>query len=726
MKERIALFVGVVVVLVLLFGRAAFPGHLPADYTEMMDTYHLSVICSAYGERLLSGNSPLWMEQFGAGYPIHALWMYGSFSTTSLFWALLPLESAYSWGAILHLAFGAAGIHALMRARGVHRAGALTAGVVFAVCEYTIGKAATGHVNQLWALTWAPWVLWALHGAVHDRRHGVSLLALVGALGLLAGHIQIWFFLAPLAVAYALVEVSTVEARRAAMSRLGLASLLIILITAVQSLPTIEFALIAERPETKQSFLELWSAPMYALFSKVAPGMLGFRPGSYLGDEAFDNEHSGLGGAAVLLLVLIAVTRDRRRVLLALAALLGLVLAVGVRVPAIGWLHELPLIGWGRVAARSQVLTVLAGAMLAGHGVSDLLTARATPWKRIAVAGGVTLAALLTGGIVVKSALSNLVWPRAIDGAQMTLTDAFWSVVMPALLLSLLGAVLVLAAVLLVRRRPMLAPVVAIAALLGVWMAGLPPIEPVRTTFFETSWRDRIPVDLADNRVLMTDLRVPYVELDGFRGFRRPAHVDTRYMGALLEQLGPAGAKWLDVGTEIRRHMHGRGPPLGLAQRVDVFRQGIPAIGRGRFFRSAKSGVPDEEVLQILARGDEALFLATPEVGGSASRGKDVEVRTRGIGTELICELEVPTAGWLFVSEKWYPGWNCSVNDQPVAISRANVAFRAVPIPVGRSTVKFNYRPRSVLVGALATLLGLILTGVLHYRGRAPAVPEAE
>ena len=69
-------------------------------------------------------------------------------------------------------------------------------------------------------------------------------------------------------------------------------------------------------------------------------------------------------------------------------------------------------------------------------------------------------------------------------------------------------------------------------------------------------------------------------------------------------------------------------------------------------------------------------------------------------------------AGWLFLNDTYYPGWDASVDGEGVDIQRALGAFRAVKIPVQSQEVTMRYRPLSVRNGfllSLAALLGIVL-----------------
>ena len=71
--------------------------------------------------------------------------------------------------------------------------------------------------------------------------------------------------------------------------------------------------------------------------------------------------------------------------------------------------------------------------------------------------------------------------------------------------------------------------------------------------------------------------------------------------------------------------------------------------------------------------------------------------------------LEIKTsggAGVLTVSDQFYPGWQATVDGQPTDIVRADAVFRAVCVPPGDHTVRFDYRPGSLYVGVAISAAG--------------------
>ena len=112
-----------------------------------------------------------------------------------------------------------------------------------------------------------------------------------------------------------------------------------------------------------------------------------------------------------------------------------------------------------------------------------------------------------------------------------------------------------------------------------------------------------------------------------------------------------------------------------------------------------------------------------PSQGGP---GDTDSVRVTHYAPERV-EIEVTTeaAGYLVLTDAWYPGWLASVDDEPVTIHRADLLFRAVPVDAGRHHVVFTFRPVSLFVGASVSLMGLVglaVGAVLTYLRRSGRV----
>jgi hypothetical protein len=75
-----------------------------------------------------------------------------------------------------------------------------------------------------------------------------------------------------------------------------------------------------------------------------------------------------------------------------------------------------------------------------------------------------------------------------------------------------------------------------------------------------------------------------------------------------------------------------------------------------------------------------------------------------------VVELEViaERAGFVLLNDVWHPWWRASVDDTEAEILKANVLFRAVQVPPGRHTVRFEFEP---ITGAIAEITQAVRGG---------------
>jgi hypothetical protein len=110
-----------------------------------------------------------------------------------------------------------------------------------------------------------------------------------------------------------------------------------------------------------------------------------------------------------------------------------------------------------------------------------------------------------------------------------------------------------------------------------------------------------------------------------------------------------------------------------------------------------------------------------PELTSGSQTNSDDEVSiTRYEPEHIVLEANLARDGYLVLSDTHYPGWRVRVDGVAGTIYRANLLFRAVPLPAGRHTVEFVFQPPSLYVGAGvsggAVILVILGLGVLTRR----------
>lgn len=85
--------------------------------------------------------------------------------------------------------------------------------------------------------------------------------------------------------------------------------------------------------------------------------------------------------------------------------------------------------------------------------------------------------------------------------------------------------------------------------------------------------------------------------------------------------------------------------------------------------------------------------------------GPPGEVRLRRYAAHSV-ELEVfaPRPQFLVTSEAHYPGWRAYLNGVETPMYYTNVAFRGIPVPAGRHTVRMEFRPHALRLGSVLSL----------------------
>jgi hypothetical protein len=121
--------------------------------------------------------------------------------------------------------------------------------------------------------------------------------------------------------------------------------------------------------------------------------------------------------------------------------------------------------------------------------------------------------------------------------------------------------------------------------------------------------------------------------------------------------------------------------------------------------RSGKmlSGAPWNPLEQALVEMRTGLDYAKDS---SASESRAAEV-TLAQSSRIDVKTESAVPSLLVLSENHYPGWRASVDGQRAEIIRVNYNQRGVALPAGKHLVAFVYRPISVLVGLMVSLITL-------------------
>ncbi|MBK8430573.1 MAG: YfhO family protein [Chloroflexi bacterium] len=105
---------------------------------------------------------------------------------------------------------------------------------------------------------------------------------------------------------------------------------------------------------------------------------------------------------------------------------------------------------------------------------------------------------------------------------------------------------------------------------------------------------------------------------------------------------------------------------------------------------------------------------APPATSGERWAGGEVLIEAYGLN-EVRLTAVMSAAGFVVLSDTYYPGWQATLNGQPTPIYRANSIVRAVFVPAGEHELIFTFWPADFVIGAVAATMGLgvVLIGLL-------------
>lgn len=131
------------------------------------------------------------------------------------------------------------------------------------------------------------------------------------------------------------------------------------------------------------------------------------------------------------------------------------------------------------------------------------------------------------------------------------------------------------------------------------------------------------------------------------------------------------------------------------------------------FMVSRARRIPNRDTLpEEMKRFDptrEVLLEESPSEAGSSDCQYNPVTFEEYAGNEIILKSTQLCAGWLVLSDSYFPGWIAQLDEQDAHLYKADFNFRAVFVPAGTHTIRFKYSPISLRVGLIASFLGAMV-----------------
>jgi hypothetical protein len=148
------------------------------------------------------------------------------------------------------------------------------------------------------------------------------------------------------------------------------------------------------------------------------------------------------------------------------------------------------------------------------------------------------------------------------------------------------------------------------------------------------------------------------------------------------------------------------------------------ALPRAYVTYRARPAPAARELLAVIAQSRFDPFVESFVEGEGLERAADAParggpatiVRDEAQLVEVRASLAAP--GLVVLADTFAPGWRASVDGVGVPVLATNHLFRGVLAPAGEHLVRFEYRPRSLQLGAVISLTTAVAMAVLAWRAR--------
>jgi len=713
-----------------------------------------------YAARTLrSGAVPLWNPHQFCGTPFAANAQSAIFYPPNVLFVLFDPLRALGLSAALHFLLAGAGTYALLRRMALGSPASFVGAVSFTFGGFMVTW--TELPTLMNTASWLPCCILAAHAFFsRPRWRTAALLGAALAMAFLAGHPQIFMYVAGTTVLYCLARLAKWLATRQATSAPGPIALLLgaaaltALLCAVQFLPTAELLQRGHRGIRAPSEA-MWQAQVdralkpAELPTLLVPDVHGSPAlGTYFGWSY--TEHCGFVGAVVLALALVALILRRNGHTLFFAALaLGSIL-VAMATP-LGRLLFFGVPGFAAAGSVTRTLCVFTFGMavLGAMGLDAVLRVRSesTPsrWSRVS-AVVILLVGAVALGLWIRIGPPSVADPGALG--------AWWGGLLPFAVACAVGVVLWLPSARLSAAEAGAVIVLLILAELFNYGSSFNPTVPRDGVYASVPAVQVMQAEQGDGRTLAITRRADW------RLFAQPKALLPPNSATVYGLQSVQGYDSLSTARyrEYAHLMEGAQPsPLANGNMVLLENVGSPLLDRAavglvvsaqplldehltrvwsdgfvHVYRNTRA-LPRAYVAArgVLVDGDASTLAALRTLNPNAPRAPVVQ--TQGAPTDdrrpqalqrpalqaapIVADepnavtVSIPGpaaqwARWLVLTDALYPGWHCYVDDEERPIVFADYLFRAVVLDASTAEVRFVYFPQSFLVGAFLACVG--------------------
>jgi|GEM_PF-1733653 len=680
---------------------------------------------------------PLWNPYILSGIPFLADIGLGTFAPINILFLLASPLRALTLTIVIDIILAGLFMYLYLRVLGKRVAYALPGAVVFMLSGSVLQLSM--NISILNVLVWIPLVMACVELTLKRKSVGWALLASVFlSVMTFSGHVQYLYYTLLLVTSYTLLHPGISFRRR--MASLSTFFLPALFLTAVQTLPFLEFVRYTTRPARDLAYAG-FAAPAVSLIRLVLPNAFGIlKDGTSWGAMADINGYVGIIPLILILPILAKRRKSYPEIFYGIAALITLGIAIGRHSPVfLTAFYLVPLFSLFRSPQSILILYSFALAVLTAFGIEAAaetkkplrltLLSGASGLSLVAIAGFQLFCGFPTFRTLVQAAASHIRHPFVTRflaypvPRQETIYNLWVINLLVFFGLTLIGMYLLN----LLNKKPFRSIALGLVhavIIVDLFLFG----KNMYVVTKENNLRQSHELAQLARETDTNQYRIVTYQDEG----KKPVFGDASYFldearkTLAFDQVNAniyTGLHSIDgysaiVHRDYYSYLTNRksSVPTGVALpkpgNAILNNLGVRYVLTGGTYQQMLEKTPDYEPVLKYGRTDlQKVFTvyqnlkAMPRSYVLNRDGSTSPAKILGETMNTVDITVVASAGAkLMLSDLYYPGWQASVNGKQTEIERYQI-FRCLSLPGGTSGVRFEYKP-NLFVG------GLIISGV--------------
>ncbi|MCJ7596552.1 MAG: YfhO family protein [Desulfobacterales bacterium] len=716
--------------------------------------FYLGMKKFLYDELWIHHSIPFWNPYLLGGIPYWAHFESTIFYPLGFLFWLIPPEVAYGYTMFLHLVLAATFMYILARSLGIGRAGSFVAGAVFTCNGFIMATLYLGHMCPAQSYIWLPMVIYFLNLAVTAKTcfYRSFIAGIIWGIQILAGAPQDAFYTFLAAMLFLGCSSKFGRKEPVGIPRLFAIAFFFFLagtgIASVQIIPAFEF--IGESVRASLHTYEVVTQASYppeGIITTILPNFFGnyAKGGFWVENVPWSLPYQNLYVGILPLMSLCFISyrnSDQKHIIIfaGILAVIALLLALGRNTPIYKLAYLLPGFDKFRTPSRVISLWVFAIGLLGGKGFDALIHVvrhQPTKTKRLIFLTSLGIALLLLDLILhyhrplVLRVFSPFVVHDAIPIRMSYATDIILGEFHRFTWITLCSLLC-----LLLMKRGFIRPAFSAVSLCIILLMdlGLANSSGIRRDVAFHPWIEKINKGLdssigRDKSIYRVgsylfglgpnlEMLLGYQTVGGFT-----ALIPTRY----YEYINHYANGELPEGWQSFHYGASKNSVL-----MDLLNVKYAISHTAGTYEERKSHLPrafmvyryelieKEQVLKYLTSPDfdptKKIFFEKeqdpPQLFQDAFRSSLPIGQVKILSyrpDHITIQTESSEAGFLFLSEVFYPGWKAFIDGQPTRILRGNYLFRVLEVPEGHHEVRLEFDPWTIKAGTGITLLTAFL-----------------